>query len=353
MIGGYAINGQPRNVLELYKSFKEQGIKPDETFILGIISACSQLRILDTAESIIHDFSEPSFFPNLRVVNSLIDMYAKCGSIERAKQVFEMAHQKDLLCYSTMIAAFANNGLGQDAISLFDEMQRANITPDGVAFLGVLTACNHGGLVNAGKMFFKQMIGEYGIQPSEKYYACVVDLLGCSGCLDEAHNIIKNMPIAPHSAVWGALLAACRVHCNVQLAEVASAELFKIEPYNSVLSKLLRMQYWEFGHAIQSLTWYVEVNMDSAAIVRPLFNSLQAFWPELQVLAGDIDPAIQTHAAFFSVWKRYGFTPEGFNLATLTVQVSETRLLIAKKFVLYNGREFQVAVVIVFLFSTH
>lgn len=66
--------------------------------------------------------------------------------------------------------------------------------------------------------------------------------------------------------------------------------------------------------------WYVEVNMDSAAIVWPLFNSLQAFWPGLQVLAGDIDPAIRTHTAFFSVWKRYGFTPEGFNLATLSVQ---------------------------------
>ncbi|KAK1593011.1 hypothetical protein Q3G72_034423 [Acer saccharum] len=237
---GYAKNGHPRNALELYKSFKEQGIKPDETFILGIISACLQLGILDTAESIIHDFSEPSFFPNLRVVNSLIDMYAKCGSIERAKQVFEMAHQKDLLCYSTMIVAFANNGLGQDAISLFDEMQRANIRPDGVAFLGVLTACNHGGLVNEGKLYFKQMIDEYGIQPSEKHYACVVDLLGRSGCLDEAHNIIKNMPIAPHSAVWGALLAACRVHCNVQLAEVASAELFKIEPYNSVFEQVTK-----------------------------------------------------------------------------------------------------------------
>ncbi|KAK0608211.1 hypothetical protein LWI29_027202 [Acer saccharum] len=247
MIGGYAKNGHPRNALELYKSFKEQGIKPDETFILGIISACLQLGILDTAESIIHDFSEPSFFPNLRVVNSLIDMYAKCGSIERAKQVFEMAHQKDLLCYSTMIVAFANNGLGQDAISLFDEMQRANIRPDGVAFLGVLTACNHGGLVNEGKLYFKQMIDEYGIQPSEKHYACVVDLLGRSGCLDEAHNIIKNMPIAPHSAVWGALLAACRVHCNVQLAEVASAELFKIEPYNSGNYVLLSNTYATAG----------------------------------------------------------------------------------------------------------
>ncbi|KAL5542102.1 hypothetical protein UlMin_009812 [Ulmus minor] len=73
-------------------------------------------------------------------------------------------------------------------------------------------------------------------------------------------------------------------------------------------------------HYLYNDPWYVEVNMDSAAIVWPLFNSLQAFWPGLQVLAGDINPAIRTHTAFFSVWKRYGFTPEGFNLATLSVQ---------------------------------
>ncbi|XP_022974444.1 alpha-mannosidase I MNS4 isoform X2 [Cucurbita maxima] len=73
-------------------------------------------------------------------------------------------------------------------------------------------------------------------------------------------------------------------------------------------------------HYLFNDPWYVEVNMDSAALVWPLFNSLQAFWPGLQVLAGDIDPAIRTHTAFFSVWKRYGFTPEGFNLATLSVQ---------------------------------
>ncbi|CBI26355.3 unnamed protein product, partial [Vitis vinifera] len=233
MIGGYARNGQPLKALELFERFKEQDIKPDETFILGIISACSQLGIIDAAESIIHNYVGPSLLSDLRVFTSLIDMYAKCGSIEKALQMFEMAHPKDLLCYSTMIAALANHGLGRDAIFLFDKMQRANIKPDSVTFLGVLTACNHGGLVDEGRKYFKQMTEEFGIQPSEKHYACVVDLLGRVGCLEEAYNLIRNMPIAPHSVVWGALLAACRVHCNVQLAEVAAAELFKIEPDNS------------------------------------------------------------------------------------------------------------------------
>ncbi|XVF62991.1 hypothetical protein PTKIN_Ptkin09bG0053200 [Pterospermum kingtungense] len=232
MIGGYARNGRPCDALELYKQFKKQGIKPDETFVLGIISACSQLGILDAAELIIHNFTGPPLFSSLRIVTSLIDMYAKCGNVDRALQVFKMAYQKDLYCWSTMITAFANHGMAQDAISLFEEMQRTNIKPDGVAFLGVLTACNHGGLLSEGRRYFKQMLEEYRIQPSEKHYACIVDLLGRAGCLEEAYNLIRNMPVLPSAAVWRALLAACRIHCNVQLAEIAANELFKIEPEN-------------------------------------------------------------------------------------------------------------------------
>ncbi|EEF45188.1 pentatricopeptide repeat-containing protein, putative [Ricinus communis] len=247
MIGGYAKTGHPYSSLKLYKTFKEQGIKPDETFALGIISACSQLGVPDTAESVICDFVGPSLFPNLQVVTSLIDMYAKCGNIERAVQVFEMVDQKDLHCYSTVITAFANHGLSEDAISLFSEMQKANIKPDGVAFLGVLTACNHGGLVGEGRRLFRQMIDEYGIQPSEKHYACMVDILGRAGCLEEAHSLICSMPVAPNATVWGALLSACRVHLNVQLAEAAATELFQIEPNNSGNYVLLFNIYADAG----------------------------------------------------------------------------------------------------------
>ncbi|KAH1047413.1 hypothetical protein J1N35_038197 [Gossypium stocksii] len=108
-----------------------------------------------------------------------------------------------------MITAFANHGMAQDVISLFEEMRRTNIKPDGVTFLGVLTACNHGGLVIEGRKYFKQMQEEHGIQTSEKHYACMIDLLGRDGCFEEAHNLIRNMPISPSAIIWGALLAAC------------------------------------------------------------------------------------------------------------------------------------------------
>lgn len=247
MIGGYAKKGQPRHALELFEQFKKQGIKPDDIFLLGIISACSQMGILDTAESIVCDYVTPMHLSNIQVVTSLIDMYSKCGSIDKAFEVFEMAYKKDLLCCSTMIAAFSNHGLGQKAISLFDEMKMANIKPDGVTFLGILSACNHTGLLNEGRKYFTQMSEEFGIEPSEKHYACYIDLLGRAGCLREAYNLICEMPIVPSSTIWGALLSACRVHRNIHLAEIAAFELFKIEPNNSGNYVLLSNLYADAG----------------------------------------------------------------------------------------------------------
>ncbi|KAL2508642.1 Pentatricopeptide repeat-containing protein [Forsythia ovata] len=246
IIGGYAKNGQPHAALKLLECFKETGIQPDETFILGIISACSQLGIADVAESIIHNYVG-TLYSNTHVVTSLIDMYAKCGRIEKASQVFEMADQKDFLCYSTMIAAFGNHGLVQEAITLFHDMKMANIKPDAVTFLGVLSACNHGGLVAEGRSCFKQMIEEYNIKPTEKHYACMVDLLGRAGLLEEAYNLICDMYVPPTAVVWGSLLGACKVYGNVHLAEIAAVELFKIEPENSGNYVLLSSIYAAFG----------------------------------------------------------------------------------------------------------
>ncbi|XP_009781131.1 pentatricopeptide repeat-containing protein At2g20540-like [Nicotiana tabacum] len=247
MIGGYTKHGKPSAALELFKSFKKQSLEMDGTFILSIISACSQLGIVDAAESIMSNDVGSRYFSDTCVVNSLIDLYAKCGNIEKASQVFEMADKKDLHCYSTMIAAFANHGLVEKAVHLFEDMQKENIEPDEVIFLGVLSACNHGGLINEGRRYFKQMTEEFKIQPTEKHYACMVDILGRGGFLEDANEMILSMHVAPTSAVWGAMLAACNVHRNVQMAEIAASELFKIEPENSGNYILLSNIYADAG----------------------------------------------------------------------------------------------------------
>ncbi|XP_068651381.1 putative pentatricopeptide repeat-containing protein At5g37570 [Aristolochia californica] len=232
MIAGYAKFGQPNRSLELFNMFKKTGIKPDSTFLSLIFSTYAQLGVLDTAEALLLEYVDLVQLSDVKLASALIDMYAKCGALEKAFQVFKSA-SKDLVCYSTMISALASHGMGYDAICLFNEMINENINPDGVVFLGVLTGCSHGGLVTEGRRLFKMMVDEFGLKPSERHYACMVDLLGRAGYLEEAHQLIEGMSVKPHSGVWGALLAACRVQGNTKLAEVAAQNLFVLEPDNS------------------------------------------------------------------------------------------------------------------------
>ena len=128
-----------------------------------------------------------------------------------------------------MIAGFAFNGLGNEALDLFLIMQRTQ-KPNGVTFVAVLTACTHGGLVDEGRDIFYSMKKSFGIEPGVEHYGCLVDLLGRSGRLSEAKEVIEKMPMKPSRSIWGAMLSACRAFGDTELAERASSELLELEP---------------------------------------------------------------------------------------------------------------------------
>lgn len=155
MILGYAKNGKPNFALKLFRQFRKTVIEPDETCILGVINACAQLGVINIAEAIVNEFVKNKLEPSLQLITSLIDLYSKCGNVEKAFRVFEKPSKRNLVCYSAMITSFANHGMADDAIALFHEMVKANIKPDGKTFLSVLTACGHGSLVDEGKMYFR------------------------------------------------------------------------------------------------------------------------------------------------------------------------------------------------------
>jgi pentatricopeptide repeat protein len=157
-------------------------------------------------------------------------MYAKCGSIEKALQVFEKAPGKrDLYSWTTVICGLAMHGKAADALRMFGMMQDNGIRPDDVTLVGVLNACAHGGLVDEGLRHFYSL-EKYAITPKIEHYGCVIDLLGRVGRLQEAYSIIRTMRMNPNAVIWGAFLNACKVHSNVELGEVAAAELTRLDP---------------------------------------------------------------------------------------------------------------------------
>eukprot|EP01018_Ginkgo_biloba_P037437 Gb_29877 [translate_table: standard] len=247
MITGYAQNGHANEALTLFHQMQLTDLKPDLVTMVSLLQACAHLGALKQGKWI-HDYVLRSGFEsNVTVGNSLIDMYAKCGSIDLARLQFDKMPQKNVVSWSAMIAGYGMHGHGEDAVALFSQMQQTDMKPDCITFVCVLSACSHAGLVDEGWQYFECMDRDFCIKPRLEHYACMVDLLGRAGHLDEAQDFVKKMPVEPDAGVWGALLGACRIHCNIELGERVAKHLFHLEPKNAGYYVLLSNIYAAAG----------------------------------------------------------------------------------------------------------
>lgn len=232
MVTGFAQNAKPREALEFFERMQDSGVETDEVTLVGVISACAQLGAAKYADWV-QDVAEKSGFGpthNVVVGSALIDMYSKCGTVDEAYKVFQVMKERNVFSYSSMIVGFATHGRAHAALELFHEMLKTETKPNRVTFIGVLTACSHAGMVEQGRQIFASMQKYFGVAPSADHYACMVDLLGRTGRLEEALECAETMPTEPHGGVWGALLGACRIHGNPDIAQIAANHLFELEP---------------------------------------------------------------------------------------------------------------------------
>ncbi|KAJ9172485.1 hypothetical protein P3X46_015715 [Hevea brasiliensis] len=248
LISAYEQNGKPKEALSIFHELqRSKTAKPDEVTLLSTLSACSQLGAIDIGGWIHVYIKKQGIKLNCHLTTSLIDMYSKCGDLEKALDIFYSAEMRDVFVWSAMIAGLAMHGRGRAAIDFFVKMQEAKVMPNSVTFTNLLSACSHTGLVEEGRMFFNQMESVYGVVPGIKHYTCMVDILGRAGHLEEAFELIGKMPIVPSASVWGALLGACRIHGNVELAEIACGNLLEIDPSNHGAYVLLSNIYAKTG----------------------------------------------------------------------------------------------------------
>ncbi|XP_077243104.1 pentatricopeptide repeat (PPR) superfamily protein [Tasmannia lanceolata] len=234
LISGYSQNGLFEEALEMFLRMGEEvGVRPNEVTVASVLPACAKLGALELGERIDAYARENGFMRNVFVCNSLVEMYAKCGRIDRARRVFEeIGRERNLCSWNSMIMGLAVHGRWEEGLEFFHEMLVGGIAPDDITFVGVLMACTHGGLVDEGWNFFQSMEKSFSITPKLEHYGCMVDLLGRAGQLEEAYSLIINMPMKPDSVVWGALLGACSFYGHVELAERAAEFLFHLEPWN-------------------------------------------------------------------------------------------------------------------------
>lgn len=258
MITVYMKNSIPEKAVDLYLQMEKGGMEPDAITCASVLPACGDLSALLLGRRI-HEYVErKKLCPNLVLENSLIDMYARCGCLEDAKRVFDRMKFRDVASWTSLISAYGMTGQGLNAVALFTEMQSSGLNPDAIAFVAILSACSHSGLLDEGKIYFKQMTDDYNITPRIEHFACFVDLLGRAGRVEEAYNVIKQMPIEPNERVWGALLSSCRVYSNMDIGLLAADNLLQLSPEQSGYYVLLSNIYakasrWKEVTEIRSL----------------------------------------------------------------------------------------------------
>ncbi|MQM08898.1 hypothetical protein Taro_041753, partial [Colocasia esculenta] len=233
MISGFARAEMSCEALRLFQMMQWGGMEVDPMVVPSVLSACGHTGDLRKGKEVHGKLLRSLVFESDTAVgNSLIDMYAKCGCLGDSRRVFSGMINPNLVTWTTLISCFGVHGKGEEALALYEEMIARGFKPNPITFTTILSSCSHAGLVSQGQMIFESMSNVHGVEPGVEHYACMVDLLGRSGNPKEALDLIKNMPVEPTASVWGALLGACVVYKNVEIAEIAARRLFELEPWN-------------------------------------------------------------------------------------------------------------------------
>ncbi|XP_058093286.1 putative pentatricopeptide repeat-containing protein At3g25060, mitochondrial [Magnolia sinica] len=228
LISGFAQNGFAADALRLLIEMQDRGFEPDLVALVSALLACSQIGYLKFGKSM-HGFIVRQYKFDRISGTAVIDMYSKCGSLSSARALFDRVSSRDSISWNAMISSYGVHGHGKEALLLFIQM-KSLMKPDDATFASLLSAFSHSGLVKEGLYWFDLMVREFNIQPSEKHYACMVDLLARAGQIDEAYELIKSMAIEPGIAVWVALLSGCRNHGNSSIGETVAKKVLELKP---------------------------------------------------------------------------------------------------------------------------
>ncbi|CAN6454760.1 unnamed protein product [Victoria cruziana] len=236
MITGYVICGYHDEALKLLGEMQKSNggyLRPNSVTLMAALPACAYLAALMKGKEM-HSYALKNdiLYSNIGVGSALVDVYAKCGCLGAARRIFDEMPKRNIITWNSLIMGYGMHSQGEEALDLFYKLEmKEKVQPNEVTLIAIFAACSHSGLMKQGKEIFKKLKRlEYSIEPQSDHYACMVDLLGRAGQLEEAYQLILSLPYKPDASVWSSLLGACKIHNNVELGEIAANHLFTLEP---------------------------------------------------------------------------------------------------------------------------
>jgi pentatricopeptide repeat protein len=210
MIAGYGQNRCSEGAVRVFSEMQRDGIRPDDFTLGSVISSCANIASLEEGAQFHCLALVSGLMPYITVFNALVTLYGKCGSIEEAHRLFD-GKSHNQVSWTALVWRYAQFGKAKETMGLFEKMLAKGVKPDGVTFIGVLSACSRAGFVEKGCSYFDSMQKNHGIVPTDDHYTCTIHLYSRSGRIKEAEEFIKQMPTHPAAIGWRALLSACRL----------------------------------------------------------------------------------------------------------------------------------------------
>ncbi|OVA07278.1 Pentatricopeptide repeat [Macleaya cordata] len=233
MIVGYSQNGCAIEALNLFCHMHRLDLRMDKVSIASVISSCASTCALRLGEQIFALATVIGLESDQIISTSLIDLYSKCGYIEDGRRLFDEMIKSDEVPWNSMLMGYSTNGYGTEALKLFEEMRNAGVAPNNITFTGVFSACDHCGLVEEGRRWFDSMKEEFNIEPGIEHFSCMIDMFSRAGYLEEAVNLIDQMPFEADASMWSSVLRGCMADGNEALAMKIAERIIELNPKSS------------------------------------------------------------------------------------------------------------------------
>ncbi|KAL8157329.1 hypothetical protein AgCh_002143 [Apium graveolens] len=271
IMSGYAQNGHAYEALKLFYQMRLIDLRPDAVTLVTVLSVCASVAALHIGYALHAHSIKVGLLScnNVYIGTALLNFYAKCGDAESARLIFDGMEDKNQFTWNAVIGGYGMQGDCSGSLTLFNDMLKEEMEPNGITFTTVLSACSHAGMVDEGKRYFSLMCQKYNFKPSMEHYVCMVDLLSRAGRLEEAQDFIEKMPIQPDVTVLGAFLHGCNLHSGYNLGELALGRLLELNPneasYYVLMSKLYASDgRWSQAYQVRELMKSKDLNKSPA-----------------------------------------------------------------------------------------
>ncbi|KAL2519755.1 Pentatricopeptide repeat-containing protein [Abeliophyllum distichum] len=272
LLCGYSQIGEFEKCIKVFKSLRSEGVALNEFIYTSIFQVCSAFADLSLGTQSHGDAIKRGLISYLYGESAMITMYAKCGRLDLAYQVFELMDEPDTVAWTAMIAGYAYHGSASEALNLLNRMQASGVRPNAVTFVAVLTACSHTGLIEEAEQYLESMNSKHGVEPTIDHYDCMIDAYARAGFLNKALDLINSMPFEPDAMSWKSLLGGCTIHRNFELGKIAAEKLLQLDPEDNAAYILM------FNLHALSGTWGEAASVRKTMAERNLRKEIGCSW---------------------------------------------------------------------------